>query len=298
MTFIRRVIEAVEETEADGRVVAPPGVEGLAGERTVGLLQRCARLAAAPGRCYLEVGVFQGYTLCSVAAAAPAMACFGIDNFAQLDPRGANRAVAEGRLRAHATGNASLVSLDFEEALLSLPRHIGERRVAVYFVDGPHDYRSQFLSLDLARPHLAAEAVVVVDDCNYEHVRRANADWLRCNPEFALVYEAYSAAHPNHLRGAALAAARAGWWNGVNVLVRDSERCLERSYPPVDASRERYFNDHFVHPAKYAELAPALLRILGLLPAGGRFAGRYPGTNTHSEALPLRRIVRPREQAE
>jgi hypothetical protein len=293
-----RLIEALEQAEAAGRTVAPPGVDGLAGERTAGLLQRLALGAAVPGACYLELGVFQGYTLCSVAAAAPAMACFGIDNFAQFDPQGANRGLVEARLRAHTTGNASLINLDFEEALLSLPRHIGERQVAVYFVDGPHDYRSQFLSLDLARPHLAPEAVVVVDDCNYEHVRRANADWLRCNPEFALLYDAYSAAHPDHLRGAALAAARAGWWNGVNVLVRDPGRSLERSYPPVDASRERYFNDHWVHPARYAELAPALLRILGRLPAGGRFSGRYPGTNTYSEALPSRRIARFRQKAE
>ena len=304
MTFIEKVVAAIEESERSGRMLVLDGPAGLAGERTAGLLQRCAALAAADGACYVEVGVFRGYTLCSVAAAAPEMACFGIDNFVQFDPAGENRRIVSEGLARHAHGNAVLIDADFEEALRSLPERIGARRIAVYFVDGPHDYRSQFLSLELARPHFAPQAVIVIDDCNYEHVRRANADWLRCNPEFALLFEAYSAAHPDHLSGPQLVTARAGWWNGVNVLVRDPSRSLPRTHPPVDPSRQRYFNDHIVHAARYAELAPELLDALGsgsfgrlirsVIGAWGRFAGRYPRANTYSDQLPSRRIVQPR----
>lgn len=35
--------------------------------------------------------------------------------------------------------SATLIDKDFEEALLNF-----DRKVGVYFVDGPHDYRSQF----------------------------------------------------------------------------------------------------------------------------------------------------------
>lgn len=304
--FLEKVVVAIEQAEASGRLVAPEGVTGLAGERTAGLLQRCAGLLQGSHECYLEVGVFQGFTLASVAAAAPALACFGIDDFSQFDAEGKNRSIVEARLRRHASGNATLLDRDFEQALLALPLHLGERRIGVYFVDGPHDYRSQLLCLELARPWLSERAVIVVDDSNYEHVRRANADWLRFHPEFALLFEAYSAAHPDNLSPEGRAAVQKEWWNGVNVMVRDAQRRLPRAFPPVDADRARYFNDHLVHPARDAEMAPellaavapfsprALLRlVVRLLRSRRAHPGRHARANTYSAGLPSRRIVQP-----
>ena len=55
--------------------------------------------------------------------------------------------------------------------------------------------------------------------------------------------------------------AKTGWWNGVNILVKDRDHVLPEKYPPIDESRVRYFNDHIVHSAKYSEYAPELLSI-------------------------------------
>jgi hypothetical protein len=222
MDYIKEISDAIDECEKQGRLIELEGVTGLSGDKIVGFLQRCARIAMkSKNACYLELGVFQGLTLTSVATAVPSMTCFGIDDFSQFDADGENRSKVERRLKEHTSGNGNLINADFEDALLSLRRHIGDKEVALYFVDGPHDYRSQYLSLDFSREHLSNEAVIVVDDSNYEHVRRANRDWLRANPDFSLLYEAYTSCHPGNMSSVMERAARSGWWNGINVIVRD-----------------------------------------------------------------------------
>lgn len=260
-TFLSDMKDAIADAERDGRLLTLEGVTGLSGDKLVGLLQRSARLAATRATaCYLEIGVFQGLTLTSVAAAAPSLPCFGIDNFSQFDSDGRNKGITQERLSRHTKGNGHLINADFEDALLGLREHIHDQRIAVYFIDGPHDYRSQYLCLDFARPYLADDVVILVDDANYEHVRRATADWLKANQDFALLYESYSPSHPNNMNADTKAAAQAGWWDGINVIVRDPGHRFGRIYPPVADERERYFNDHLVHSARHAELAPRLLQ--------------------------------------
>lgn len=259
MYGIKEAFAAIDAAEEHGRLI-DLDISGLSGSKLIGFLQRCAQVAMKnKNACYLELGVFQGLTLTSVSAAAPDMTCFGIDNFSQFDPDRRNRLLVEQRLEDNTSGNGVLINDDFETALLSLRRYINEREVVLYFVDGPHDYRSQYISLDFVRQYLSSDAVIVVDDSNYEHVRRANNDWLRANPEFALLYEAYTPCHPGNMTDTMERAARVGWWNGVNIIVRDPGMTLVRIYPPVEDTRERYFNDHLVHPSRYAGLAPQFL---------------------------------------
>jgi predicted O-methyltransferase YrrM len=256
MNGIERVARGLE---ARGVLTHVAGIDGYSGEALIGLLQRLARTLAAD-ECYLEVGVFRGLTLLSVAAAAPGADCYGVDNFSQFDPGGDNERTVRAAISRLGLSHVHLVNRDFEDALLTLGQYIGPRRIGVYFVDGPHDYRSQYLCLDFAHAHLSDDAVIVVDDANYEHVRRATRDWLLANPGFALAFEAYTAGHPGTRTPEGAAAARAGWWNGVHVIVRDAGGDLERLHPPVAASRETYFNDHLVRGSRYPEMAAAVMR--------------------------------------
>ena len=301
LSYIKKLSAAIDDAEQQGRLLELENVTGLSGDKVIGLLQRCAQvMSKSNDACYLEIGVFQGLTLTSVAAAAPEFKCFGIDNFSQFDTDGQNRSIVERRLKDHTSGNGVLINADFEDALLSLQRYIGDRKIAVYFIDGPHDYRSQYLCLDFARKNLSTKSVIIVDDSNYEHVRRANHDWLKANSEFALLYEAYTPRHPRNMTPAMERDARSGWWNGLNVIVHDSDNSLERIYPPVDASRERYFNDHLLHAARYVELAPQLLnaaaarfplfipKLLQVL-ARRKNTGAFICMNTRSENIVPRR---------
>jgi len=304
MAFIEGVIADLKQSESRGRLTNLDGVTGMSGDKLIGFLQRCALSASQdPDTAYVEVGVYQGLTLTSVSASAPSMSCFGIDDFSQFDSDGKNKHIVDEMLAKHSHNNGHLINADFEEALLGLDRYLDGKNVGLYFVDGPHDYRSQYLSLDFAKPYLADDVVIVVDDSNYEHVRRANHDWLKANPDFALLYDAYTPAHPKNQSDSDLQKSMAGWWNGVNIIVRDKEHVLSRIYPTVSASREKYFTDHFVHPHTYYGLMPQLLKaVTASLPRGiirfmrtrkkmSDMSGEFSSLNTYSDKLPARRLA-------
>lgn len=261
------ITAAIRAASTDGRVPfeGADAISGHSGGRLTGLLQRLMGLFEREEAAYLEVGVFQGLTLLSVAAANRSLPCYGIDNFAFFDPDHRNRDIVLARKEKLGTDNAHLIDSDYEDAFDNLREHIGDRKIGVYFIDGPHDYRSQLMCLLLAVPFLHPSAIVVVDDSNYAHVRQANRDFLRTIPDFKLAFEAYTSAHPGELKGADLEAARAGWWDGVNVLVRGDREELPYREPPTVRDRTRFENDHIVHAGRLAELAPGATRLLDAL---------------------------------
>lgn len=307
---IVKILRAVNAGELQRPRV--PGLDGLSGDRLIALLTALAARLPPDSNCYLEIGVFQGLTLLSVASANPALHCYGVDNFSQFDPGGKNRAVLEARRTAIVAHNAHLVDLDYEDAFVGLATHIGNRKLGLYFVDGPHDYRSQFMCLVLALPYLAQDAVVVIDDCNYRHVRQANRDFLIAFPEFRMVFEAYTHRHPMNMSADDAMQARHGFWNGVNVLVRDPSRTLAAMEPVTERDRSLYLNDHLIHSSNLASLAPRILdlvqplmrlptvhdlaqaaRALGAL-LGARFGSNrtpvFRSGNTYSDNLPTARF--------
>jgi predicted O-methyltransferase YrrM len=264
MTTLDRYVDAIEQSRQEGAALELPFLSGFSGAKLLGVLQRLT--AAAPeGSAYLEIGVYQGLSLVSVASANPTVPCVGVDNFAYFDPAHRNRATVLERAERAGASNVTLVDADFEDALDELDRRLSGRRIGVYFVDGPHDYRSQLMCLLLARPFLHPEAAIVIDDCNYAHVRQANRDFLRSHPEFKLLFESYTGTHPDNMSDDERARARRGFWNGVNVLVRDPAGRLRALEPPTLRSRELYENEHLVHGLRYAHLAPPTVEMLSFL---------------------------------
>ncbi|MFQ5864011.1 MAG: class I SAM-dependent methyltransferase [bacterium] len=233
---------------------------GFSGKKIIGLLQRLTPIFEDDDTaCYLEVGVFKGLTLLSTAISSPNLICFGIDNFAFFDPKKENLSYVKSRLAKYELKNVHIINSDYESAFSDLHSYIGKKKIAVYFIDGPHDYRSQILTLFLALPYLHENAVIIVDDCNYRHVRQANNDFLIINPKWKLIFEAYTHCHPDNMTDDMSYLAREGWWNGVNVLVKDSANELIPMYPPTESSRKLYENDHIIHGARFAEVVPQLL---------------------------------------
>ena len=283
-------------------------LSGYSGNMLMGSLQRLATLYERdPEACYLEVGVFQGLTLLSVANSCPKLSCYGIDNFSQFDPKGENLGIVNYRAEKLGISNKVLINEDYEDALEALDSHTNNRKVGLYFVDGPHDYRSQLMCLELALPYLHEEATIIIDDCNYRHVRQANRDFLVTHPEFKLVFEAYTKCHPGNMTPEEEEKARKGWWNGVNIIAKDLNNRLPVMYPPTERSRTLYENEHIIHAAKHSELAPQALKVmqsfgelnpvsllksirhyyscLNQLKNKANLAERFSVTNTYSEEL-------------
>ncbi len=304
--FAKLRLEAVKANEGSFRRPDFGDVlTGFSGEKLMHCLQSFTGLLCGADMAYVEIGVYQGLTLLSNAAVNPGVPCFGIDNFAFFNEGRQNLSVVQERMRKLDLSNAEILNMDYEAALLSLDRHIGQRRIGVLFVDGPHDYRSQLVPLLLAKRYLADDCAIFVDDANYAHVRQATTDFLRSHDEFALLFEAYTSGHLANLRDEAKEQAIKGWWNGVNVIVRDPAHAIARRFPREDA-KDLYFASHDVFRHELAELAyPALNAAQTLVdaPVGsveGAIAdlrervvehrrshpGRFKHQNTYSDGLP------------
>lgn len=262
--MIKNYIQALEAAEESGSIAEFEFLSGFGGAKLLGALQRLTQ-SAPKDTVYCEIGVFQGLSLVSVAAANPDRLCFGIDNFAYLDPNGENKKIVEERVQKAGTENVRLIDRDYEDALEEMSETLGGRKIGAYFVDGPHDYRSQLMCLLLAKPFLHEEAVIIVDDSNYRHVRQANRDFLKTHPQFKLLFETYTGKHPENMNAEEEADARAGWWNGVNVLVGDPNNVLAYLEPPTLRSRDLYENDHEIHSMRHAHLAPLAMTAVSAL---------------------------------
>ena len=305
-SYFEKVLSAIRETEINGLNSdhRDAGLSGLAGLKTVGVLQRLARLMSADETaCYLEIGVFQGLTLVSTSLDAPELPCYGIDNFRILDPEKKNLKIVEDRMAKFATENAKLINMDFEAALETLEDHIGARKVSLYLIDGPHDYRSQLVCLLLSKRHLHDRAIIVIDDANYPEVRMATRDFLLSHPQFKMVFEAYSPGHPANLNPTDLKHWEDGWLNGVNILVHDPDRLFTDMLPPIVEDRTLYFNEWLAHRLRFAELAPEAVALANAICTGSdeealratlverhgqmqeAFKDRYDDRNVYSEGL-------------
>ncbi|MGI8605708.1 MAG: class I SAM-dependent methyltransferase [Gaiellaceae bacterium] len=171
-------------------------VPGLARENNLALLNLAARLLG-PGESYVEVGSYRGTSL--VAAMLGNDGEFvAIDDFSFAE---ATQAGLEASLDRFGLEDATIVAGD---AFDLLERGALEgRSVGAYYYDAAHDYDSQLRGLRLVEPHLAREALLVVDDSDWDEVRRATADYLAGQPHARLLFD---------IPGSE------GWWEGMQVL--------------------------------------------------------------------------------
>ena len=304
MNKLEAIINGIKDASKNGVLFENEILTGYSGHKFIGTLQRLAKQFTNKENCYLEVGVFQGLTLLSVAASLDKGVAYGIDNFAFFNPNGENLNIINERIQKLNINNALLINLDYEDALENLEKHIGSKKVSVYFIDGPHDYRSQLMCLELIKPYLANNAIIIIDDCNYRHVRQANRDFLFTHPEYKLIFESYTPAHPSNLKGSDLDIAKKGWWDGINIIYKDSNNEVpNRAYPPTYRNRNIYENEHLNHSSKYAENITDFLGLVrgmksknpiligfyffkNLFSRPKGIVGKYKSLNTYSDNLP------------
>lgn len=162
---------------------------------------------------YLEIGVFRGNTLTNNAINNKSSICIGVDNFSLFNKSKKNEKIVRKKIKKYKLKNAFLINSDFEKAISKIKKKIG-----VLFIDGPHDYRSQLIALLKYKSMLAKKCLIIIDDANYFHVRKANQDFISTNKEFSIIFQKYTKSHiANSDNKQSLID---GYWNGINILGR------------------------------------------------------------------------------
>jgi hypothetical protein len=159
------------------------------------------------GHVFLNVGVWNGFTLLAGMADNHDKTCIGVDDFSlKNSPRKAflNR-FERARGPSHAFHEA-----DFRDYLTN--QH--QAPLGVYLFDGPHNYEDQFDGLRLAEPYFAKGCVILVDDTNWPEVREANLDFIKHSPfEYRMLLDIQTprGGHPT-------------FWNGLMLFERGKRK--------------------------------------------------------------------------
>jgi protein O-GlcNAc transferase len=191
------------ETPRDDRFAAVlEAVPGLARPNNLALLNLAAR-CVAPGETYVEVGAFRGSSLIGALLDNDGVELVAIDDFSHS---GSSREELERNLaRFDLEGRVTILEGDAFELLPG--GALAGRRVGVYYYDAAHTYEQQLEGLRLAEPYLADDALLIVDDTDWDFVDAAVRD--------------YRAQRPNVTSLVRIVGKDEGqpwWWEGVEVM--------------------------------------------------------------------------------
>ncbi|MBI2478942.1 MAG: class I SAM-dependent methyltransferase [Planctomycetia bacterium] len=153
------------------------------------------------GECYLNIGVFKGFSFLAGVVNQDCVS-IGIDNFSQF---GGPEEEFRRNYQLVSHSNSAFHNIDYVNYFAE---HQQIPPIGVYFYDGDHAYEHQRRALDLALPHLAERAVILVDDTNWKAPRKATLDFVMANhPRFEIVVDQTTAStgHPTY-------------WNGMMIL--------------------------------------------------------------------------------
>lgn len=154
-----------------------------------------------PAHCFVNVGVWHGFTLLSGMMKNPDKRCIGVDNFSEF---GGPREKFQGAFRHYKSENHFFYDMDYVEYFAKVHRE----PIGVYIYDGEHSYENQVKGLRIAEPFFADDCVILVDDTNLKAPRWALEEFLsgsKSRYEILLDRRTYGNLHPT-------------FWNGLIVL--------------------------------------------------------------------------------
>lgn len=163
------------------------------------------------GECYLEIGTYQGKSLISAMIGNQRRKTYACDNFSEFTLSNSKEMLMRNLYIYKLKKDVTFFDRDFREVLnkdaIAVP-------VGVYFYDGAHDQKSQYLAVKKVESLLSDEALVIIDDWrlaedsqSYAKVGTEKAI-AESNHKWRMLYEL-----PARYNGD-----RAMWWNGLAVF--------------------------------------------------------------------------------
>ena len=193
--------ESLESNMEIARLCSIPRMSTYA----VALLINKAVREMPDGQCFVNVGVWHGFTFLAGMSGNPGKKCIGVDNFSEF---GGPRAEFRERFLAAKSENHSFFEMGYRQYFAAYHRELVDSPIGFYIYDGKHDYQSQLDGLKTAEPFLADGALVMVDDWSWPDPERATLDFIEqsaFNYEPILVVKTASNNHPT-------------WHNGIGIF--------------------------------------------------------------------------------
>jgi hypothetical protein len=183
------------------------GIGGFTTENNLQMLNFAVK-NMQEGEYYCEVGTFRGTTLVGALYGNNCKG-FSVDNFAEFDENRTNYNKLMENIKKFGVKEQVLFNeQDFREFFRDFPGKNPGIKFGVYLYDGAHDYQSQLDGLELAKPFLADNALIFVDDTNWEQPRKANEDFIKANPNCKLLMDIKTNSEQSKT-----------FWNGVQVIL-------------------------------------------------------------------------------
>jgi len=152
---------------------------------------------------FVNVGVWQGFTLLCGMIPNPTKICIGVDNFSEF---GGPRDAFLNRFQKHRTKSHRFYDMDYKAYLLNI--HQGP--IGFYIYDASHAYLDQLKGLQIAEPFFSETCVVMVDDTNWQEPREATLNFIAASSsryEMLLDVKTRHNCHPT-------------FWNGLMIFQR------------------------------------------------------------------------------
>ncbi len=152
---------------------------------------------------YVNVGVWNGYTLFAGMLGHGDRRIVGVDDFSQF---GGPRDSFLAEFEKYKSPRHQFFDMDYRDYFAT--KHQGS--IGLYYYDGEHSYENQLQGLTVAEPFFSEGSHVLVDDTNWEAPRQATLDFIeRSQNRYEILVDERTAwnAHPT-------------FWNGLMVLRR------------------------------------------------------------------------------
>jgi hypothetical protein len=137
----------------------------------VGALINRAVTLMSGRNCYLNIGVWNGFTFLSGVAGNPGKTCIGVDNFCKF---GGPRNAFLRRFDACRSPAHQFHDMDYLDYCATKHRE----PIGVYLYDDPHTHADQLKGLQVAEPFFSGECLILVDDTNGDAARRGTLDFI------------------------------------------------------------------------------------------------------------------------
>lgn len=152
-------------------------------------------------QCYVNAGVWHGFSLFAGMVNNAHKKCIGIDNFSEFD---GPREEFLSRFLQYRSGCHFFYEMDYERYFKKFHRGL----IGVYMYDGAHDYDNQLKGLRLAEPYFSRGCIIIIDDTNWDEPRSATLDFINDSPHgYKIILDKQTSDNGNPT-----------FWNGVMIL--------------------------------------------------------------------------------